>query len=183
MFQSLPIFNRLQHLPSSSRRGAVLLEALMAMVIVAVFLTGEYAASSRVWSLVRSSLEVNAASRVINGRTEQIRAATWTQITSADFLNASVLSVAPDASGELGALNETIDVTAYPTPSPNPPPLQITRNNDTGTVTTVGAGNGTMSAHTSVRVNITESWTAKGGKSRLKQISMIVSNGGVTGRH
>ncbi len=135
----------------------------MAMVIIGVFLTGQYAASSRVWGLLRASLESNAASRVLNGRAEQIRAATWAQITSSDFLNTSVLSVAPDAGGDLGALNETIDVIAYPTPSPNPAALQITRNNTTGTVTTVGAGDGTMSAQTSIRINITESWTAKGG--------------------
>lgn len=161
----------------------MLLETMIAMGIVAVFLTGQYSANLRVWSLLRASLESNAASRVLNGRTEQIRAATWDQITNAAFLNTSVLSVAPDAAGDLGALNETIDVIAYPTPSPNPTALRVTRNNDTGTVSTVGAGDGTMNAQTSLRINLTETWTAKGGQPRMKQLSVIVSNGGVIGRH
>lgn len=173
----------LRPLRGRSRLGAMLIETTMAMAVVAIFLSGQYATNSRVWGMLRSSLESNAASRVLNGRAEQIRAATWDQITSADFLNTSVLSVAPDSGGDIGSLTETIDVIAYPTPSPNPVPLRITRNNDTGTVTTVGAGDGTMNAQTSVRINLTETWTAKGGRPRMRQMSMIISHGGVTGRH
>jgi hypothetical protein len=80
-------------------------------------------------------------------------------------------------------LNETIDITAYPVPTIIPPAIKITRSNDLGTVVTVGAGNALMALQTSVRVNLTASWTAKGGAPRLRQISMIISNGGVTGRH
>ena len=155
----------------------------MAMLVIGIFLTSQYAASSRVWALLRSSLESNSASRVLNGRAEQIRSATWSQITDTDFLATSVMSVKPDAGGELGALNETIDVIAYPTPSPNPPALQITRDNDASLVTTVGAGDGTMINQTSIRINITANWTAKGGKARTRQLSMVLSYGGVTGRH
>ena len=156
---------------------------MMSVVVIAIFLTGIYVANARVWSLLRSSLESNAASRVLNGRAEQIRAGTWSQVTTADFLRTTVLAAAPDAAGELGALTETIKVIAYPTPSPNPPQLLVTRDNTTGIATTVGGGDGTMPAQTSIRIDITGSWTAKGGAARTRQISMILTNGGVTGRH
>ena len=85
------------------------------------------------------------------GRAEQIRAGTWDQITTADFLRTTVLAATPDAAGELAALNETIKIIAYSTPSPNPAPIQVTRNNTTGVATTVG-GDGTMPALTSIRI-------------------------------
>ena len=173
---------RLPHSGVRSCVGAMLLETVMAMAIIAIFLTGQYTANMHVWRLLRESLESNGASRVLNGRAEQIRAATWDQITDANFLATSVLSIAPDVADELGELTETIDVIAYPTPSPNPSALKVTRDKNTGIVTIVAAGDGTMNAQPSIRVNLTENWKAKGGRSRMKQISMIISNGGVTGR-
>lgn len=166
-----------------SRLGAALIETMMSMTIIALFLTGIYVANARVWSLLRSSLESNAASRVLNGRAEQIRAGTWSQVTTADYLANTVFAAAPDAAGDLAALTETINIMAYPTPSPNPAQIQVTRNHTTGTITTVGAGDGTMPNQTSIRIDITGAWTAKGGRARTRQISMVLSNGGVTGRH
>ncbi len=178
-----PSPSRLRRLRAFSLAAAALLETMMAMGIGAVFLSGAYAANSRVWSLLRASLEANAASRVLNGRSEQIRASTWDQITDANFLNTSIMSVAPDTNGDLSSLVETLDITAWPTPSPNPTPMRVTRDYTTGIVTTVGSGDGTMNAQTSIRINITAAWTAKGGQPRTKQISLILSEGGVTGRH
>ena len=80
----------------------------------------------------------------------------------------------PTRSRRGGALIETIDVIAS---------LQVTRNNTSGTATVVGAGDGTMPSQTGVRVNLTANWTAKGGQPHTRQISMIFSPGGVSGRH
>jgi hypothetical protein len=91
--------------------------------------------------------------------------------------------VAPDAAGDLDRLVETIKVTAYPTPTPNPPALVLTRDNATGAVTTIGSGDGTMPNQTSVRIDITAQWVAKGGSSASRQFSLVLSNGGIQGRH
>jgi hypothetical protein len=164
--------------------GATLIETMIAMAVIAGFLTAEYAASGRIWGVLRANLESNAACRCLNGRVEQIRAATWAQLTTTSFLSGTVLAVAPDSAGDMGSLNETINVIAYPTPSPNPTALQVTRNNTTGAVTVVSAGDGTMPSQTSVRIDITASWTPKGATAAIsRQVSMIISNGGITGRH
>ena len=89
----------------------------------------------------------------------------------------------PTRSRRGGALIETIDVIASPMPSPSVASLQVTRNNTSGTATVVGAGDGTMPSQTGVRVNITANWKAKGGQPHTRQISMIFSPGGVSGRH
>ncbi len=173
----------LPRLRCSSRAAASLIETLVAMLLIAVFLTSQYAATSRVWAVLRASLESNAANRVVNGRAEQIRASTWDQITSAAYFQATILSVPADAAGELGTLSETIDVTAYPPPAVNPQALQITRDNDSAVATTVAAGDGTMISQSGVRINLTARWTAKGGKARTRQMTMIFTNGGISGRH
>lgn len=163
-------------------RGSTLVETLIALVIVVVFLSGSYASNFRVWSLMRSSLESNSANRTLNGRAEQLRASTWDQAVDATYLRDTILAVTPDAGGDMNGLLETIDVIAYPTPSPAVPSVRVTRNNTTGTATIVGAGDGTMKLQTSARINLTASWTAKGGQTHSRQVSMVFAPGGVSGR-
>jgi prepilin-type N-terminal cleavage/methylation domain-containing protein len=150
-----------------------LIEATTAMCVIAVFITGIYAANARVWSLLRASLESNSASRVLNGRAEQIRAGTWSQITTAAFHSGTVFNIPSDSAGELGALVETVNIIAYPTPSPNPAQIRLTRDNTSGVITTVGAGDGTMPTQTSIRIDLTANWTAKGGKHHRKTLKSI----------
>ena len=158
-----------------------MLEAVIAMGVIAIFLSGVYAANSRVWGLLRASLESNAASRVLNGRAEQLRASKWEQVTDPAHLATGILAVAPDSGGELGGLNETIDVVAYPTPSPDPAPIRVTRDSS-GAVATALAGDGTMFLQPSVQVKLSASWIAKGGQPHLREASMIFAQGGVMGR-
>ena len=162
-------------------RGSALVETLIALVIVVLFLSGTYASNLRVWSLVRSSLESNSANRTLNGRAEQLRAATWDQAVDATYLHDTVLVVAPDAGGDIASLLETVDVITYPTPNVVPS-VRVTRDNPTGTATIVGSGDGTMKLQTSARINLTATWTSKGGQSHTRQISMIFAPGGVSGR-
>lgn len=104
-------------------------------------------------------------------------------MTDATYLRDTIFATAPDAAGDAGSLVETIDVIASPQPSPAIPSLQATRNNTTGTATAPSLGDGTMPAQTGVRVNITAIWTAKGGRSHTRQISMMFSQGAASGRH
>ena len=166
---------------SRSCRGGIMLETMIAMGVIVIFLSGVYASNSRVWGLLRSSLESNAASRLLNGRAEQLRGSTWAQVTDSGFLAMSVLSVAPDSGGELSALNEVIDVIAFPPPTPAPAPIEVARDS-TGNVTTPLAGDGSMFLQPSVQVTLTANWTAKGGRPHQRQFSMIFTQGGVTGR-
>lgn len=164
-----------------SRLGGIMLEAVIAMGVIAIFLSGVYAANSRVWGLLRASLESNAASRVLNGRAEQLRGSKWEQVTDAAYLASSVLGVAPDSGSELAGLNEAIDVVGFPAAVPAPAPIAVARDS-AGNVSTQLDGDGTMFTQPSVQVTLTASWTAKGGQPHLRQCSMIFAQGGVTGR-
>ena len=168
---------------ANRRLGGALIETLITLGIVVTFLACNYGANSKVWSLVKASVESNAANRTLTGRAEQLRACTWAQVTDAAYLRDTVLAATPDVAGDLASLGETIDVIASPMPSPSTPSLQVTRNNTTGNVTVVGAGNGGMPLQTGVRVNLTANWISKGGKSHTRQITMFFAQGGLSGRH
>ena len=168
-------------LGSCSRCGGIMLEAVIAMGVIAIFLSGVYAANSRVWGLLRASLESNAASRVLNGRAEQLRGSKWEQVTDPGYLASGVLGVPPDSGSELAGLNEVIDVIGFPAPVPVPAPIAVARDS-AGTVSTPLNGDGTMFTQPSVQVTVTASWTAKGGQPHLRQCTMIFAQGGVTGR-
>jgi hypothetical protein len=166
--------------------GTSIVEVMVAMAVVVIFLSGIHLMNSRVWGMLGSGLNSIAATRALNGRAEQLRASTWNQVTDAAFLVGggtnppSVLGLAGDSAGDLGSITETIAVTDYLTGTA--PPFQVTRYSD-GTVTaTPTDGSPTMAAQPSAQVDLTVTWKAKGGASHSRQLRMIFTNGGLTGR-
>lgn len=152
------------------------------MAIVALFLSGIHLTNSQVMSQVRASLESGDALRLLSGRREQIRAAPWSQITDANFLQTTVLAMPPDSSSELGSLVEHLEMTAHLAAAGTVAPISLARNPD-GTVLVLDAGDGTMADQPSVRVDLTAAWSGKGGRARTRQVSLIVAQGGLAGRN
>ena len=164
------------------RGGGALLETIIAMTIVAVFLSGLHLTNSQVMSQVRASLESVAALRDLSGRTEQVRSSTWSEITDPNYLRTTLFFAAPDSSAELGGLVENIDVIAHLAPPGTVDPIVVTRSAN-GTASVVNAGGSAMGAQPSVRVDLTASWTGKGGRARTRQVSLIIAQGGLIGRN
>ena len=164
------------------RGGGALLETIISMTIVAMFLSGLHLTNSQVMSQVRASLESVGALRDLSGRTEQVRASTWSEITDPNYLRNTLFAVAPDSGGELGGLIENIDVIAHLAPTGTVAPIVVTRLAN-GTVSVVNAGGSAMADQPSVRVDLTASWTGKGGRARTRQVSLIVAQGGLIGRN
>jgi hypothetical protein len=152
------------------------------MAIVAIFLSGVHLTNSQVLVQLGSSLESVSASRDLSSRVEQLRASTWSQVTDSAYLKDSLLSVASDAGGDLGNLVETIEVTAHLAPAGTVAPLKVRRNSN-GTLKVLDEGDGTMQNQPSVRIDVTADWTGKGGRSRMRQATLIVAQGGILGRH
>jgi len=172
----------LQRFGAAARSGGALIETMVAMAIAAVFLSGVHLTNSQVMVQVRSSLESVAASRDLSSRTEQLRASTWSQVTDSASLKDTVLAVASDGAGDLGDLVETIEVTAHLAAADTVAPIKVRRDSH-GAVSIVNAGDGTMHNQPSVRIDVTADWTAKGGRSRTRQTTLIIGQGGIVGRH
>ena len=153
---------------------------MMAMSIVAIFLSGIHLANSQVLSNVRASVESIAATRSLSSRAEQLRASTWTQVLDPNFLQSSILNVAPNTGGDLGNPVETIQVTAYLAPAGTVNPIRVQRKNRS--VAVLSNGDSALVNQPSVRIDVTVSWTGKGNRARSRQISLFAAKGGILGR-
>ena len=167
---------------AAQRKGGALLETIIAMTIVAIFLSGLHLTNSQVMSQVRASLESVAALRDLSTRTEQVRDSTWSQITDPNYLRGTLFAVVPDSTGELGNLVETIEVSAHLAAPGTIAAITVTRAQN-GAATVVNAGGATLPDQSSVRVNLTAAWSGKGGRARSRQMSLVVAQGGLIGRN
>ena len=167
---------------AAQRNGGALLETIIAMTIVAIFLSGLHLTNSQVMSQVRASLESVAALRDLSSRTEQVRDSTWSQITDPNYLQSTLLAVVPDSTGELGNLVETIEVKAHLAAPGTVAPITVSRLQN-GTTTVLNPGGATMPDQPSVRVDLTAAWSGKGGRPRTRQMSLVVAQGGLIGRN
>ena len=152
------------------------------MAIVAIFLSGLHLTNSQVMSQVRASLESSAALRVLTGRTERVRAATWSQLTDPSFLQTTLLAESPDCGEVLGNLVENLEINAHTAPAGTVQPILLTRAG-TGAVVIVYPGDGTMPNQPAVRVELTALWSGKSGRARTRQVSLVIAQGGLTGRN
>ena len=162
-------------------RGTTTLEIVVSMGVVVLFLSGVFLMNTQVLSLLRGSLESTASLRVLNDRAEHLRASTWSQITTASYHSGSVLFLPPDSAEGLAGLTETIQVTAHLAPPSSIAPITVQRDR-AGTVTTTSAGSTQLAAEPSVRVDLTASWIAKGGRQKMRQLSLFFGEGGISGK-
>jgi len=167
------------HSPTCRREGSSLIEVIIAASILAISFSGIFMMNGQAANVLRSGLESTAAIRVLNGRAEQLRSSTYTQLTDTNYLTTTVFGMGSDSGGELGQLTETLNVYAYPTAGTA---LTVTRGS-TGTVTLVSSGPATLATSTSLRADLTAGWVSKGGRARTRQITLVFASGGITGRH
>jgi prepilin-type N-terminal cleavage/methylation domain-containing protein len=169
-------------LRSFRKKGMTLVETMVAVSIASVALSGLYILNSTAWLKLRATLESGAASQTVIAREESVRDSTFSQITDPTYLANTLYSAAPNASGDLASISESIDVTAYLAPTGTVTPIRVTRSS-AGVATIANAGDGTMSNQPSVRVDLTVSWTPKGSTvQHSRQATLIASQGGILGR-
>ena len=162
-------------------RGATIVEIVVALGVVVTFFSGIFLMNSHVLSLLRGSVESTASIRVLQDRAEQLRGSTWEQLTDASHHSTLILAIPPASSGPLRNLQETIAVTAHLAAPGAVMPIEVQRD-VAGTVTTTSAGDGTMVDQPSVRLDLTASWLSKGGRPRLRQLSLYLGEGGICGK-
>jgi hypothetical protein len=161
--------------------GATILEIVVSMGVVVLFFSGIFLMNSRVLALVRGSLEATASTRVLQDRAEQLRGSTWTQLTTAGFHSGTLLTVPPDSAAALGNLTETVTVSAHLAAPGTVTPITVNRNAQ-GAIVTTSAGDPQLVDESSVRIDLTANWIARGGRPRMRQLSLVFGEGGISGR-
>ena len=153
---------------------------MVGTVVAAFGLIGLYVANSQCLSTTRAHREILTAEHCLEQRTEQYRAATWTQLTTASGVQA-LLNVAPVNDGSLGNHSEKITVSANPAVVPPVNSIVVTRDpNGNTAVTSQPPASFYLQNSSSVRIDFQEQWTsATGGRTRSRETSTIVASGGL----
>ena len=152
-----------------------LTEVLFATAIFAVGFAGLYTGSAQVIFLLGAQRETHSANLCIQERVEQIRSATYSQITDPNYVRNTLMATATTSSSGLSPTIETIAVSAYPPTGGSS--LQVTRQ---GSGVTLDSNNSTLASGAAVRVDFSLTWNARQrGRSRNRQIILILAKGGI----
>jgi Tfp pilus assembly protein PilV len=160
----------------ASQAGGVLIEAVFAAVLVAVFLAGSFQMNWKALALLKTSKQQAAATLCLQEREEQLRNLPWLNITDATYLSTTLMSADPVAAAGVPGETETLSIDSYPATSGTA--TTITR--PFGGPTTIVSSNPSLSLNGTVRVNFTISWTGNSGSSHTRQFTTVIANGGIT---
>ena len=149
-----------------------LVEVVVAMMVTVIAITTFYASAGQALRIMKAGKETVLGSQLVQQRMEAPRAAPlWTSVTTPAGL-ASEVAGATQAAANLPGATETFTVTSYPL---GRSPLVVTRS-PAGTVTTSGSS---FSAQYCVKLTVRVNWTGIGNVARSRQMSTIVTKGGL----
>lgn len=161
--------------------GMTLAEVLVTIAIITLFLASIYAMNSQIMLVVRSTRNQTGASRLLQERTEQLRIAGWSSITSPDTLKKLVEQpTRPEATGWLANLTdpqETVTVTGLS-------PLNLLELNSNIVVRRKGgtasvSSSGSLLLESLVKVDVELCWTESGRPVAPRRMSSTISPGGL----
>ena len=167
-----------------SRRAFTMVDVLGAVAVVGLAVGGLFSANQGAISLLKASKQAAVASKCLQQRIEQIRNYNWTQVTDNTAM-LDLYATPPLPSVELPGFSEQVTISQYlppipPTPAAAPvgPFIQITRTAN-GTVSQVLPDAPNLVDGMSVRVDVQISWPGPDGRSRMRETSVVLTNGGL----
>lgn len=169
---------------SLAQSAFTLIEVMVAMAIVAVFLSGMFALNTQTFQLLRSTQGVIAAEECTRDRLDKMRNAAFNSMVDPTYISGTVLATAGNTFPLLDGLQITLQVTSFPppaTPATDVKTVIVTRNSS-GTVAVTKAGDGTLQNQPTVMVMATTTWTAR-GQTRTHEAYILATAGGISGRN
>ena len=144
---------------------------MVAASVAVIALGGFYASTQQAGRVLRMGKEVVSASEILQERIEALRyAPPWSNVTTPTGI-ASVVAAPTGAAANFSYVTETYTVSGYPSGSV----LTVTRS-PSGTFTNNGVD---LSVTNCVKVTVAATWTGVGNIQRSRQISTIMSKGGL----
>ncbi len=154
---------------------------MAALAIGAIAIGGAMSVNTQQLRLVKATREASAASHSLQERIEQIRTATWRQITDSTYLSQTLFASLPRSIAPLENYRETITLKVWPERSPSSPGpiLSVTKTpKSAAQVLNAGAGIGDERL---LKVDVQMSWGgSNGNRPHLRELSTIISNGGIS---
>jgi type II secretory pathway pseudopilin PulG len=162
-----------KHLKSNA---FTLAEVLVAMVVVVLFGAAAFATNQRLLLALKGQKETTAATMVMQQRMESYRAASFSNLATASYVQASIVATSTGSEGPLGALTEQVTVGVYPADGSTPTVIQRNSTYPTGNIVST---NSNLSSAKLLRIDELLSWTSANGRARSRQLSTIVGIGNI----
>ena len=139
-----------------SECGVSLVEVTVAVAMAGLFISALTLMSSNILRLLRTAKDDVSASQTLQERVEEMRIASWGQITDAAYPANTLLSTAPDSTGGVANPVETVTVTAYRSTGADPTiRARVSLQNNSALIIT---SNSNLKDERMVRVDIDLSW-------------------------
>lgn len=159
------------------RAGISMVEALIALVIAVVAIAGGFLVNSHELAIVRSTRESGHASGLLEERVEQLRAATWMQITDGAYLSEVYFAALPRSAAALPGHWEQIEVSRWPL-KPGATPLLVEKRARSAAAVLNTAKD--LPGERMAKVDVRVFWTGQGGRTRMRDATTLISNGGIS---
>jgi Tfp pilus assembly protein PilV len=159
-----------------SEAGFSLAEVLVAAGIGLVSMNAAYLLNAQHLKMVKSARQSNAGTLALQERVEQLRIATWRQITDPVYLTTSFFPNTPKSVAALDGVCETVTITAFPDATAAAS-LKVERRLGVTTVLRSGSG---LADERVARVDFQLEWKGADERARSREVSTIITNGGVS---
>jgi Tfp pilus assembly protein PilV len=126
---------------------------------------------------VKSARQSNAATLCLLERAEQLRLADWRKITSASYIQDTLLATAPKSAEPLNSLAERVTVSAFPDGSVAQ--KLVVQRTSAGARTTLVSGDGLL-VQQLAKVELQVQWLGADGRTRTRATTTLMANGGIS---
>ncbi len=173
--------NRPFHAQAPARRwgtgGFTFSELCFTIVIAALFGAAAFATNSRLLYALRAQKESTAATMVMQQRMEALRACSFTQVATKDYIANNIFSSATGSEGPLGNLNEQVSVGVYG--DTTVAPIMLLRNSAHLSSPQVLSNNTGLTSYNLLQVDLVLQWRSENGRTRSRQLSAIFGKGNI----
>jgi hypothetical protein len=150
----------------------------MAALLVSVLGIGALVSlNSHNFRMLRSTRESTAATLVLQERAEQMRIATWRQLTDSNYLQTVLFGGDPKSAAPLDRLVEQVSVSRYPAVSGESSLTVVKRAGQGATLVSAGPN---FTSEQIARLDLQVEWTGRDSRIRTRQSSILISNGGIS---
>jgi Tfp pilus assembly protein PilE len=167
---------RLNSSKKANLAGFTFSELCVTIVVAVVFGAGAFATNSRLLYALRSQKESVAATMVLQQRMESLRACSFTQVATKDYLKNNIFNAATGSEGPLGSLNEQVSVGVYGNTAVSP--IMLLRNAQHPTPQTL-SNNDNLDDYNLLQVDLLLQWTSENGRVRTRQLSAVFGKGNI----
>jgi hypothetical protein len=156
--------------------GFTFAELCVAIGVAALFGAAVFATDSRLLVALKTQKESTAATMALQQRMESLRACSFTEIATEDYIKTNIFGTPTGSEGPLGNLNEQVAVGVYGDPSVTPIVLLRNAQNPTGEVL---SNNSNLTNYNLLQVDLLLQWTSANGRIRTRQLSAVFGKGNI----